>query len=159
GQEYNAAKIEAEKIVWEYCNKGVPVTVLRPPIVYGPFGKDFTLRIGHRLQSGRWGRFAGIGEGLCNLVYVTDWVAAVLLATEHEAAVGEAFNINGPEAITWNRYFERFNTALGLPPLRTIGRYHIQLQAMIMEAARMGAKSILSSCGEFIKALYKRYGS
>jgi nucleoside-diphosphate-sugar epimerase len=159
GQEYNAAKIEAEKAVWEYGNKGVPVTILRPPIVYGPFGKDFTVRIAHRLESGRWGVFEGAGGGMCNLVYVSDVVAAVLLAIEHEAAVGEAFNINGPEAITWNEYFERFNDTLGLPPLRRLGGHHIQLRAMVMEAARAGAKAILNSCGKFIKVLYKQYGA
>lgn len=159
GQEYNASKIEAEKVAWEYCDKGVPVTILRPPIVYGPFGKDFTLRIAHRLESGRWGLFAGVGGGVCNLVYVSDVVAAVLLATEHEAAVGEAFNINGPEAITWNEYFERFNDALGLPPLPLLGANHVRLRAMVMEATRVGAKSILNAFGGFIKSLYKQYGA
>jgi len=156
GQEYNASKIEAEQVVWEYAKKGVPVTVLRPPIVYGPFGKDFTLRIAHRLESGQWGVFEGIGGGMCNLIYVTDVVAAVMLAAEDDAAVGEAFNINGPEAITWNEYFERFNEALGLPPQRTIGVNHLRLRAIVMEAARAGAKSILTRFERPIKALYKQ---
>lgn len=159
GQEYNAAKIEAEKIVWEHSEKGVPVTILRPPIVYGPFGKDFTLRIAHRLESGQWGVFDGVGEGLCNLIYVSDVVAAVLLAAEHEAAIGEAFNINGPEAICWNDYFERFNKALGLPPLPSIGVNHIRLRAVAMEVARAGAKSIRQRFETRIKALYKQYGA
>ena len=35
-----------------------------------------------------------------------------------KSAVGEAFNLNGTEEITWNQYFARFNDALGLPELR-----------------------------------------
>src|SRR5262249_28294574 len=28
------------------------------------------------------------------------------------------FNVNGPELVTWNEYFERFAKAMGLPPMQ-----------------------------------------
>ena len=93
GSEYADSKIEAEKLCWAYSAKGLPITILRPAIVYGPFGNSWTVNVAKRLQSGNWGTFEQYGEGKCNLVYVDDLVAAILLAVRHPQAVGQAFNI------------------------------------------------------------------
>ena len=43
--------------------------------------------------------------------------SALLLALDHPAAGGETFNVNGPDTGTWNQYFRKLNTAIGLAPL------------------------------------------
>jgi nucleoside-diphosphate-sugar epimerase len=143
GNPYGDAKIEAEKLCWDHYNKGLPVTVVRPPIVYGPFSRDWTVGFAQRLQSGNWGIFKGYGEGICNLVYVTDLVSGILLAARHERAVGEAFNLIGPETITWNQYFLKFNAALGLPELRVIDPAKARLRAAAMDPIRSLGKYVL----------------
>jgi nucleoside-diphosphate-sugar epimerase len=156
GREYGDSKIEAEKLCWQHYEKGLPITVIRPPIVYGPFSKDWILRLAQRLQSGNWGVFDKYGEGICNLAYVTDIVSAILLAARHERAVGEAFNLSGPESITWNEYFERLNAALGLPELRVINPSGSKLRAAALQPVKLSARFILKHFEAPLKKLYER---
>jgi nucleoside-diphosphate-sugar epimerase len=143
GNPYGDAKIEAEKLCWKYSKKGLPVAVVRPSIVYGPFSRDWTVGFAQRLQSRNWGIFNGYGEGTCNLVYVADLVSGILLAARQELAVGEAFNLVGPESMTWNQYFYKFNTALGLPELRVIDPANARLRAAVMDPIRSLGKFVL----------------
>jgi nucleoside-diphosphate-sugar epimerase len=156
GQTYGDSKIEAEKLCWEYYEKGLPVTVIRPSIVYGPFSRDWTVGIARKLQSGNWGIFKGYGEGICNLVYVADLVSGILLAARHKRAVGEAFNLNGPEMITWNQYFQRFNAALGFPELNVINPIASKLRATIMDPVRSLAKFALDHIEGPVRQAYRR---
>lgn len=137
---YGNAKIQAEKICWEYYAKGLPLTILRPPIVYGPFSTTWTVGIAAKLMSGNWSVFKGNADGICNLIYISDLVSAVLLAAQEDQAVGEVFNLNGPEAPTWNQYFQKFNDALELPTLNETEPYGASLRAMFMEPVRTLAK-------------------
>lgn len=157
GSPYGDSKIEAEKLCWEYYKMGLPVTVIRPSIVYGPFSKDWSVRLAQSLQSGNWGIFNGIGEGVCNLIYISDLVSGILLAAHHEDAVGEAFNMVGPEWISWNQYFQRFNTALGLPKLRVTSPSRARLTASIMEPVRSSAKLVLNHFTYPIKKISQKY--
>jgi nucleoside-diphosphate-sugar epimerase len=143
GNPYSDAKIEAEKLCWQYYKRGLPVTVIRPSIVYGPFSKVWTVLFAQRFQSKNWGIFQGYGEGICNLVYVADLVSGILLAAYHKRAVGEAFNLVGPELMTWNKYFEKFNAALGLSELRVIAPANARLRASALEPIRSLGKVVL----------------
>ena len=143
GNPYGDAKIEAEKLCWEYYHKGLPVTIIRPSIVYGPFSRDWSVGFAQRLQSGNWRIFNGFGEGICNLIYVADLVAGILLAVRNDCAVGEAFNLAGPETMSWNQYFRKFNAALDLPELRVIDPAKARLRARIMDPIRSFGKFVL----------------
>ncbi len=144
GRPYGDSKIEAEKLCQDYQRKGLPLTVVRPPIVYGPFSKDWTMTLAHKIQSGNWGIFKGHGDGICNLVYITDLVSGMLLAARHDCAVGQTFNLNGPEAITWNQYFQRFNAAMGLLPLKVKEKDDTRVRSTMMEPIRSSARFILN---------------
>jgi nucleoside-diphosphate-sugar epimerase len=157
GNPYADAKIDAEKMCWEYNEKGLPVTVLRPPIVYGPFSTDWIVKLAQRLQSGNWGTFKEYGDGICNLIYVADLVAGVLLAANHNCAVGEAFNLNGPEILTWNQYFIKFNAALGLPELGDIEPQGARLRSILMEPARSAAKFTLTKMRSPLRRISQRF--
>lgn len=154
---YGDAKIEAEKLCWEYAGQGLPLVVLRPPIVYGPFGKDFSTRLAYRLSSGNWGIYEGYGEGLCNLIYVSDLVSGILLALRSNRAVGEAFNLNGPTVVTWNQYFQKFNAVLNLPELKTIKPSGSRFRATLMEPVRSSAKFLLQQLGGPLRKAYQRF--
>ena len=137
GNAYNRMKIDAEKACWEFYEKGLPVTVLRPSIVYGPFSKNWTVHFAKMLIAGEWGIYEKIGEGSCNLVYIDDLTRAILISLEDEKAVGKAFNIVGPEVVTWNRYFEMFNESLGLAPLKTINTTKARIRTAAMQPVRL----------------------
>jgi nucleoside-diphosphate-sugar epimerase len=158
GGEYGDAKIDAEKLCWDFYEKGLPLTILRPPIVYGPFSEDWIIRFVHKLQSGNWGIFEGYGDGICNLVYVADVVSGILLAAKCERAVGEMFNLNGPEVITWNQYSQRLNAALGLSELKVIKPSSSRLRAAIMQPVKASAKFALNYLESPLKKIYERFG-
>ena len=156
GRVYGDTKIDAEKICWEYGKKGIPIVVLRPSIVYGPYTKLWISKFAERIYSGKWGIFSENGEGICNLVYIEDVIRAVLLSLESDKAVGEAFNINGAELITWNEYFRQLNKALGLPALREIHPTKSKLRTSLITPIKSGARRLLTNHKATITKLYQR---
>lgn len=120
GNAYSDSKLDAEGIALQYSRSGrVPVTILQPTAVYGPFGGVWTAQPLAALKTGRVILVNG-GDGLANAVYVDDLVSAMLLAAEKDAAVGEAFLISGPDAVTWRDLYGRFARMLGDGPERTV---------------------------------------
>jgi nucleoside-diphosphate-sugar epimerase len=109
GNHYSDSKLAAERIA---LGSGLPVAVLQPTAVYGPYGGVWTEAVLKALKAGRQILVNG-GEGLANAVYVDDLVSAMLLAAVREAAVGEAFLISGEEPVSWREMFERFARMLG----------------------------------------------
>jgi nucleoside-diphosphate-sugar epimerase len=108
GNIYSDTKLDAEKVVLDYVEKyGLPVAVLQPATVYGPFGGYWTTYTLERLKTERVVLVNG-GDGLCNAVYIDDVVSAILLAAVKEEAVGEAFLISGEQPVTWRDFFDRY---------------------------------------------------
>lgn len=153
GNEYNRTKIDAEKACWEFYENGLPVTVLRPSIVYGIFSNNWTVRFARMFMEGKWGIYEKYGEGICNLIYVDDLVKAILLALNNEKAIGQAFNVVGPEVVTWNEYFQRFNDKLGLPPLKIVHPSHASLKTFVMMPVRVAGKIVKTHFMKPVKKL------
>lgn len=110
---YGDAKIDAERVALGFFRKhGLPVTVLRPTIVYGPFGGVWTENTVAAIRVGRMVLVNG-GTGVCNSLYVDNLVEAMILAAEHPAAAGEVFNISDAPPITWREFIEGHARALG----------------------------------------------
>jgi nucleoside-diphosphate-sugar epimerase len=143
GDEYGDSKLDAELVCEEFIARGLPCVILRPTVVYGPFSKQWIVKFAERLESGLWAQFGKAGDGRCNPVYVMDLVRAIVQAIDSDAACGKAFNINGPEVISWNEYFATLNDALRLPPLRGISRSRSQWRAMLTEPPRWVARQLL----------------
>jgi len=99
GHEYCDNKMRAEKVVRNFCRRGLPAVILRPSIVYGPFASWSTELLGN-LRSGE-ATLIDEGKGACNTTYVDNLVDAIFLAIENEKAVGEAFFITDGERVTW----------------------------------------------------------
>ncbi len=112
GDAYGDAKLEAEELAFQYHReRGLPVSIVQPTAVYGPFGLAWTQRVLEQLRSGLMPLIDG-GAGVCNAVYIDDVAEAAILAAEREEAVGEAFLISG-EPITYRDFYERFAQMLG----------------------------------------------
>lgn len=111
--QYANDKIDAEELALGYWrDQGLPVTVLQPTVVYGPYGRAWTTRILDSLRSGTV-VLVDNGVGVCNSVYVDDVVNAILRAAVLDQAVGEEFIISGPEPVTWRVFYERYEQMLG----------------------------------------------
>ncbi|GBC83019.1 3 beta-hydroxysteroid dehydrogenase/Delta 5--_4-isomerase [bacterium HR10] len=113
GNAYCDTKIEAEKIAFDYFRqRGVPLVVLRPGIVYGPRSQHWTIRIIELLKANRL-FLLGRADGICNHVYVDNVVDAILLALANDAVLGEAFIITDGRATTWREFFGHYARMLG----------------------------------------------
>jgi nucleoside-diphosphate-sugar epimerase len=114
GDTYGDSKVAAEEAALAAWRRGgVPVSVIQPTIVYGPFGFTFTVNPLQQLQTGRIILVNG-GTGSCNAVYVDDVVAALVLAAVKDEAVGEAFLISGPAPTTWREFYGSYERMLGV---------------------------------------------
>lgn len=114
GESYADSKLKAEKLASRYFRKyGVPVSIIQPTIVYGPFIEGWTVRVINQLKNERV-ILPDEGKGLCNAVYVDDVVEAMLLAATRDEAVGEAFLISGEEPVTWREFYAAYEQILGV---------------------------------------------
>jgi nucleoside-diphosphate-sugar epimerase len=112
---YRSSKAEAEKIVWQFHkDHGLPVVILRPPIIYGPYGVYWTARIVKEIQDGAV--LVNGGGGAANLIYVDNLIDAVLLAIENDAADGEAFNAVDDDHMTWGRVYGAYAKMINSHP-------------------------------------------
>jgi len=156
GNAYADSKINAEKICMEYQRKGLPIIILRPTVVYGPFSKFWTIRIAESLLSGNWRKINHM-DGLCNPVYIDDLVSAVILSLYCEAANDEAFNIASSETLAWYEYFERFNDSLGLPPLKQKPFTTSYIKAGLITPLRLMAKRTMNNHSNIIMKTTTRW--
>lgn len=94
--KYGRSKLEAEKRVRAYQARGLPTTIIRPPIIYGPGDRYFS-PVAMRLARLPVLPLVGGGRNLIDLVYVRDVADLMLQASHAEAAIGKVYNA-GPAA-------------------------------------------------------------
>lgn len=158
GRTYGDAKIDAEQLCRDFHARGLSTSIVRPAIVYGPFGRSWTVKVAKRLQSGLWSEFDGYGDGMCNAIFVDDLVSAILLAAEHPAASGETFNVNGGEVVTWNEYFHKLNAAMGLPPLERKSATKSARKTAVMGRIENVIRAFVSRFEDQLMEIYLRGG-
>ena len=71
---------------------GPIIVAVRPPIIYGPYDKNFLPRAMDALRGHRFLLIDG-GEAPLNVVWVDHLVDVILLAAAHPGAAGHAFNV------------------------------------------------------------------
>ena len=112
GLPYGDEKLGQELRVRRSARRhALPVVILRPPNVYGPFS-SFTLGLLEKIRSGTMAIVDG-GRNPCNLVYVDNVIQAVLLALWKPEAVGQTFFVADLERITWEQCLEHHAEMLG----------------------------------------------
>ncbi len=117
GSGYAHWKVAAEAACRDAFQAGLPMVILRPAIVYGPHARQWIVVPAQRLLGGHWGALGAAGRGTCNAVHVDDVATACLAAIRApDSACGQAFNIAGPETISWDGWYARLAAGLGCPP-------------------------------------------
>ncbi len=110
---YGRSKLEGEVAVLAAKDR-LHVTVLRPPVVYGPRDRG-VLEFARWVARGLLPMPAGPPRSL-SLCYIQDLVAALLAAGEVEVASGEIFHVAGEGAFTWQEVGDALGDALGVRP-------------------------------------------
>ena len=109
---YEATKLEGELLALSaYQEQGLPVTVVRPGLVYGP-GDLHLLSFFVSINKGQFRVIAG-GNALLHPIYIDDLVAAFLLGAESPLAVGHSYNIAGEHPVTVRELATAIAHALG----------------------------------------------
>ena len=110
---YSRAKVEAERLAWEYHRRGhVPVTVVKPSWLYGPRDRASMPRLIRAIRAGK-AKLVGDGENLLNLTYAGNEAEGCILAATNEKALGESYNLSSDGKITQREYLNRIAECIG----------------------------------------------
>ncbi len=96
--DYGRSKLKGEIVTNEYANC-LPITIIRPPAVYGPRDTDIFLYF--QLVDRGLMPILGDEERLLSLVYVKDLVAGIYAAAVSNLAIGEAYFLTDGELHSW----------------------------------------------------------
>lgn len=115
---YGRSKLEAEKICLSYKDS-LPVTVVRPPAVYGPGDKD-VLQFLVMLKKGVVIAAGDVGKQRLSLVHVEDLVRGIVMAAESPVGAGETYFITSPKGYSWEELSGIASKELGVNTIRKI---------------------------------------
>jgi len=106
---YGKSKHEAEVVVQ---NSGLPFTIVRPPIVFGPRDRD----VFSYFQIAKAGvlPIPGWKDRCYSLVFAPDLADGILHAAEASEATSGIFNLAGSEVVTWSELGQKIAAALGV---------------------------------------------
>lgn len=113
---YPVTKAAADRLVRRLIrDRGLPAVVVRPDQIFGPGDELHFARIADQLRARR-AIIVGRGENRVPLVFVSDLVQGLLLALDHPAAVGQAYNITAAAPVTQYELLAGFARWLGVSP-------------------------------------------
>lgn len=115
---YGRSKLLGEEAARRHAGS-VPLTIVRPPAVYGPGDRDILevfamMNKGYLLSagSGKRQRFS--------MIHVDDLIEGTLMALRSEAAAGQDYFITSPRGFAWDEVIEAARPALGFGRLMRI---------------------------------------
>ena len=118
---YSRSKVAGERLLQQMIrDKGAPLTIVRPGLVYGPrdtgsFGRFATL-----IEQGKM-VVIGPGNNHLPLIYVTDVARGILLASAADHAIGRQYILVNDEPVTQCDYLNAIASELGV----SLPRRHI----------------------------------
>lgn len=96
---YGKSKLEGEKYVLKNKDK-LPVTVIRPPAVYGPRETDI-LEFFRTVKNGIIPQLGGTDKYL-SLIHVRDLIRGIIRASELKKAIGKTYFISNSKPNSWS---------------------------------------------------------
>jgi dihydroflavonol-4-reductase len=136
---YGISKMKAEMECLDRKD-ALPITIVRPPVVYGPRDKDVfeffnTMRRGIQPM-------VGFAAKRVSMIHVLDLVRGTIMAAEYPRAVGETYFIADRQPYTWKE--------IGDATCRVMGR-----KALRVRIPEFGVYAI-AACAEFYSLITRR---
>ncbi len=107
---YGRSKLAGEQVVLDAAGR-IPVTVIRPPVVYGPGDRE-TLSFFKAVQR-RTLPMLGDGRNTLSVLYAADCAAAIVAATLSDGPSGRAYFVEDGRVQVWREALHDIETALG----------------------------------------------
>ena len=107
---YGISKMEAEKECLSLMDK-IPITIVRPPAVYGPRDKDvfeFFNTMNKGLQP-----MIGFADKFVSLIHVRDLVNGIIAAGEASKGIGQTYFISSERFYNWKEVGEVTSRVMG----------------------------------------------
>jgi len=123
---YPITKAAGDRVVQRMIAEDhLPAVIIRPDQIFGPGDHLHFGRMADRLRAGR-GIVVGSGDNAMPFVYVSDVVRGLLLALDHDRAVGEAYNITNDHPLTQQQLLDAIACDTGACP----ARFHVPYRAL-----------------------------
>lgn len=97
--DYGTSKMQSEQVVREYLDK-LPITILRPPAVYGP--RDTDVYEVFKSVKNRLNLKVGSGDPYVSIIHVHDLARGIVEAATHPKAAGETYFICNEDPCYWS---------------------------------------------------------
>ena len=135
---YPVSKAAGDELVQRMtAQEGLPAAIIRPDQIFGPGDRLHFGQTVERLRAGR-AIVVGRGDNRIPLVYVSDLVQGMLLALDHERAVGQAYNITNDAPLTQLEFLQAIADEIGAKPPR------IHVPYLALYAAAAAAERLIS---------------
>ena len=115
---YGRSKLRAEQLCME-ASVSLPVTIVRPPAVYGPGDLD-VLQVFRMLSSGLLVLPGNPVKQRFSMIYVDDLVEGILAAARSDRAAGRTYYLTSAQAWSWDDLIAAARPALGFASLLRI---------------------------------------
>ncbi len=127
--DYGRSKLEGEKAVLKYKDI-IPITIIRPPAVYGPRDKDM-LMIFKMIKKGF---FFDFGKCYYSLLYVEDLIRGIISCAESKQAEGKIYFLSDNRAYTGEEIVLHISSALDVKAqLLKVPKFVMPLFAYVSE--------------------------
>lgn len=115
--EYSRTKAEGERVVLEvHQRSGLPITILRPPVVYGQGGTWLEEPM-KMIQQNKMFLLGG-GTGTCHPCYIENLVDAAILVAGDPRAVGKCYIVSDGGSMTFKEFFDGVAAVAGRGPIK-----------------------------------------
>jgi 2-alkyl-3-oxoalkanoate reductase len=130
---YGRTKQAQERLAWDYQDKGMMLSVVRPANVYGPRSRPWLHDVINVLRSGAPGLVSG-GNMNAGLAYVDNVADIFILTASAEVAIGRVYNACDGLDVSWKRYFTDIAGIIGHQNPKSVPRPLAALGALLFEA-------------------------
>jgi nucleoside-diphosphate-sugar epimerase len=110
--DYGRSKLEAERVVLQYRDL-IPVTIVRPPAVYGPRDRDMLVLF----KMIKKGVFFDLGTCYYSLLYVDDLVQGIIQCAESKKAEGKIYFLSDTGIVSGENIAGEISSALNVKPV------------------------------------------
>lgn len=153
-KDYAGGKLEGEKICFEYSKKyNLPITILRPTIIFGPFAPSFTIYPAELIMSGALKDYGCFG-GICNPVYIDDVVDVIIKCILNEKAFNDTFIVSSGDTLSWKEFFDAFSMAITGKPLVLSDQVNFRIKSMPLFLLKKILKMVVQIAPDFAKSVY-----